>query len=81
MKKKILLVVVAIVVIVGSIVAYMAMTGGEVTAADEQQAEETDKALEKQLENAEDIEMPETNEVADSIESVVELEEFDPNDI
>jgi hypothetical protein len=59
----------------------MAMTGGEVTEADTKQAEETDKAVENVLNNAEDIEMPETNASSDSIESVVELDEFDPNDI
>ena len=81
MKKKIIIAVVAVLVIVGGIVAYMAMTGGEVSAEDTKQAEETDKAVENVLDNAEEIEMPTSNPTTDSIESAVELEEFDPNDI
>lgn len=84
MKKKILIVVVAVLVIVGGVVAYMAMTGGEVTEADQNKGKEVNENLGGQggaLEKPEEIEMPETNPVADSIESVLELEEFDPNDI
>ena len=81
MNKKVLIIIVAVVVVLGGIVAYMSMTGGEVTAEDKAQAEETDKAVENVLDKAGEIEMPETSPVADSLENVVELDEFDPNDI
>ena len=81
MKKKILIVVIAVVVIIGGVVAVMALTGGGVTEADQKQGEVTDKAVETVLDNPSEIEMPTTNPTADSLEQVVELEEFDPNDI
>lgn len=81
MKKKILIAVVAVLVIVGGIVAYMAMTGGDVTEADNKQGEVTDKAVENVLDNPETIKMETSDPSLDSIENAVELEEFDPNDI
>jgi hypothetical protein len=81
MKKKGLLIALSIIGVLAIVVLVMVFTGGGVTEADEKQGIETDKVSGKILENPEEIEMPKTNPKADSLEQVLDLEEFDPNDI
>ncbi|MCB9196833.1 MAG: hypothetical protein H6600_00095 [Flavobacteriales bacterium] len=88
MKKKILLIVLAIVLIAGSIVAYMTMTGAEVTEEDKAAEAQSNEELSGEggvLENPEEITKPESDmddAAADSLENALGIdEEFDPNDI